>query len=61
MARLARAVVPGMPHHVTQRGNRRMEVFFSDADYQAYPSLMAQWCGLCLREALTTRLRSPSR
>jgi len=23
MARLARIVVPGSPHHVTQRGNRR--------------------------------------
>lgn len=23
MARLARIVVPGAPHHVTQRGNRR--------------------------------------
>ena len=23
MARLARVVIPGMPHHITQRGNRR--------------------------------------
>jgi len=23
MARMARAVAPGIPHHVTQRGNRR--------------------------------------
>ena len=23
MARLAKLVIPGMPHHVTQRGNRR--------------------------------------
>ena len=30
MARLARIVVPGVAHHVTQRGNRRQEVFFSD-------------------------------
>ena len=36
MARLARIVVPGLPHHVTQRGNRREQVFFSDEDYQAY-------------------------
>ena len=27
MARLARIVVPGLPHHVTQRGNRREVVF----------------------------------
>ncbi len=29
MARLARAVAPGVPHHVTQRGNRRQKVFFA--------------------------------
>ncbi|HJP20197.1 MAG TPA: transposase, partial [Alphaproteobacteria bacterium] len=28
MARQARIVVPGWPHHVTQRGNRRQRVFF---------------------------------
>jgi len=33
-----------MPHHVTQRGNRRQETFFSEADYQAYLELMAEWC-----------------
>ena len=36
MARLARVVVPGLPHHVTQRGNRRQPVFFGEADYRAY-------------------------
>jgi len=40
MARLARIVIPGVPHHVTQRGNRRMDVFFSDDDYQAYIHLL---------------------
>ena len=44
MARLARLVVPGMPHHVTQRGNRRQQTFFNDGDYAAYLELMAQWC-----------------
>jgi len=28
MARLARVIAPGMPHHVTQRGNSRQETFF---------------------------------
>jgi REP element-mobilizing transposase RayT len=28
MASIARFVVPGLPHHVTQRGNRRENVFF---------------------------------
>jgi putative transposase len=42
MARLARIVVPGVPHHVTQRGARRMQVFFSDDDYRSYTRLLAQ-------------------
>lgn len=33
MARLPRIVVPGIPHHVTQRGNRRQEVFLQEDDY----------------------------
>lgn len=41
MARLARIVVPAVPHHVTQRGNRRQEVFFSDEDYAQYRDLVA--------------------
>ena len=41
MARLARVVVPGEPHHITQRGNHREPVFFNDEDYQAYLSLIA--------------------
>ena len=40
MARLARLVVPGLPHHVTQRGNRREPVFFEDDDYLAYLALI---------------------
>jgi putative transposase len=41
MARRARLVVPGCAHHVTQRGNRRMETFFGAADYRAYLELLA--------------------
>ncbi len=44
MARLARLVIPGLPHHVTQRGNRRQQTFFNDGDYAAYLELMAEWC-----------------
>jgi putative transposase len=44
MARIARFVVPGLPHHVTQRGNRRETVFFSDADYELYRDLLGQQC-----------------
>ena len=45
MARIARVVAEGMPHHITQRGNRRRKVFFSNGDYTAYMELMAEWCG----------------
>jgi putative transposase len=44
MARIARAVAPGYPHHITQRGNRRQQTFFCDDDYLAYIELMAEWC-----------------
>lgn len=37
-------VVPGIPHHVTQRGVRRMETFFDEEDYKTYLSLMGEWC-----------------
>lgn len=33
MVRLARVVAPGIPHHITQRGNRRQETFFCAEDY----------------------------
>jgi putative transposase len=36
MSRVTRVVVPGFPHHVTQRGNRRADVFVTDADREAY-------------------------
>ena len=44
MARIARAVAPGYPHHITQRGNRRQQTFFCEDDYLAYIELMAEWC-----------------
>jgi putative transposase len=36
MSRVGRVVIAGVPHHVTQRGNRRADVFVSDSDRQAY-------------------------
>ena len=44
MARIARVVIPGIPHHITQRGNRRMQTFFSEDDYQEYIALMTDAC-----------------
>ena len=42
MARLARMVVAGLPHHVTQRGNRREPIFFEDGDQDIYRDLLAE-------------------
>ncbi|MBT5484527.1 MAG: transposase [Gammaproteobacteria bacterium] len=42
MPRIARVVLPNFPHHVTQRGNRRQNVFFSDNDYKAYISIVSK-------------------
>ncbi len=44
MARLARVVAPGVPHHITQRGNRRQHTFFQESDYQLYLDLALEWC-----------------
>ncbi len=44
MSRLARVVVPGLPHHVTQRGNGRARTFFGDGDYVFYRDLLAEGC-----------------
>jgi putative transposase len=40
MPRLARIVLPGVPHHVTQRGNNRQDVFFVDDDRRVYLDLL---------------------
>ena len=44
MARLARVIVPGLAHHVTQRGNGRAKTFFSDEDYRLYLRLITANC-----------------
>jgi len=45
MPRLARVVIPGCPHHVTQRGNRREDVFACDADRRRYLALLGHQVG----------------
>lgn len=40
MSRRARTVFPGLPHHVTQRGNHRQRVFFDGGDQAAYLGLL---------------------
>jgi REP-associated tyrosine transposase len=44
MPRSARLVVPGIPHHVTQRGNRRLATFFCEGDYALYRHLLGEGC-----------------
>ncbi|MCB9557875.1 MAG: transposase [Deltaproteobacteria bacterium] len=46
MPRRARVVVPGVPHHLTQRGVRRQAVFFGEDDYRHY----LQWYRAATRE-----------
>jgi putative transposase len=42
MPRLPRIVVPGFPHHVTARGNRREPIFFEDGDQDIYCDFLAE-------------------
>ena len=49
MPRIARVVVPGVLHHVTQRGNNRQDVFLTNRDREEYLDLLrqkARQCGL---------------
>ncbi len=44
MPRLSRAVFAGVPHHITQRGNRREDIFFVDEDRAAYLLWLKEYC-----------------
>ena len=44
MARLSRITVAGLPHHLTQRGNRRRPLFAEPGDYALYRDLLAERC-----------------
>lgn len=44
MPRLGRVVVFGLPHYVTQRGNRRQRGFFADGDFAFYRDILAERC-----------------
>lgn len=47
MARLPRLTIPDIPHHITQRGNRRQQTFFCDEDYQTYLDFLQDWSIKC--------------
>jgi putative transposase len=41
---MARVVLPGVPHHITQRGIRRFDVFRDEADREMYLKLLRESC-----------------
>ncbi len=45
MPRIARIVIPHVPHHVTQRGNNRQGIFFTEDDRRAYLEFLRDRCG----------------
>jgi putative transposase len=69
MPRVARIVVPDLPHHLTQRGNNRQDVFFIDEDRRHYLKLLAEQCrrhgakilGYCLMTNHVHLILIPSR
>jgi len=42
MPRVARIVLPGIPHHITQRGNNKQVVFYSAQDKKTYLGFLEQ-------------------
>lgn len=52
MPRAARIVLPGIAHHVVQRGNRRQRLFFDDSDRRAYVKLLAAALDRCGTDCL---------
>jgi putative transposase len=42
MSRIARIVLPGIPCHVTQRGNGRQRIFFAETDHRLYLDLLRE-------------------
>ncbi len=42
MARISRVVIPNLPHHVTQRGVRSLNIFFKHEDYEYYKNLLLE-------------------
>ncbi len=46
MPRIARLVIPGLPHHITQRGNYRQKVFYRDEDRLLYLELLREFGSL---------------
>lgn len=69
MARLARVILPGVPHHITQRGNAQRYLLNSDADRLVYLRLLGDYArtyqlsllGYCLMTNHVHLIAIPSR
>ena len=69
MPRTARIVIPGVAHHITQRGNNRQDVFFVDDDRRMYLKILAEQgrryglsiLGYCLMTNHTHLIAIPAR
>jgi putative transposase len=69
MPRHARIVIPGWPHHITQRGNNREDVFFVDEDRVFYLNTLRKLCakhgvgllGYCLMTNHVHLIATPTR
>jgi putative transposase len=44
MPRLARVIATDYPHHITQRGNNKQDIFFVDDDRRVYLELLKEQC-----------------
>ncbi len=44
MPRLARTVFAKVPHHITQRGNRREDIFLTKEDRELYLAWLEDYC-----------------
>lgn len=53
MPRIARVTSPGYPHHVTQRGNNRENVFYDNEDRGFYKSTLKSYCESCRVDILS--------
>jgi putative transposase len=58
MPRTARIIVADVPYHITQRGNRRQDVFFSDEDRRTYLGWLRDYCDRYKMELLAYCLMS---
>ncbi len=69
MPRVARIVIPGWPHHLTQRGNNQQDVFFVVDDRRTYLAFLKERCteagvallGYCLMTNHVHLIAVPSR